>query len=183
MITADQIAVHLFGDYCAQSDWMAQNKTKSWFPAACHALTYSLPFWMFQPTLRVWLVILGTHYLIDRYRLARYVAWAKNFLAPKAWWGLSVDGWKLIDEDIAKLWRAAKSGVQHPNGPFSDTGMVGFMIGQAYTEIKYARTLPFSVCSATGYPPSTPPWLSVWLMIILDNLIHIAVNGAAIKYL
>lgn len=29
-----------------------------------------------------WLVIFGTHFLIDRYRLARYVVWAKNWLGP-----------------------------------------------------------------------------------------------------
>ena len=74
--------LHLIGDYCTQSDWMANNKTLRWFPAFCHALVYSLPFWMLGPSLRAWLVIFGTHYLIDRYRLARYVVWAKNFLAP-----------------------------------------------------------------------------------------------------
>lgn len=30
-----------------------------------------------------WLVIFGTHFLIDRFRLARYVVWAKNWLGPK----------------------------------------------------------------------------------------------------
>jgi hypothetical protein len=82
MITADQIVVHLAGDYLTQSDWMASFKTKSSFAALCHAAVYSVPFWLFHPTVSAWLVIFGTHYLIDRYRLARYVVWAKNFLAP-----------------------------------------------------------------------------------------------------
>jgi hypothetical protein len=29
-----------------------------------------------------WLVIFSTHFLIDRFRLARYVVWAKNWIAP-----------------------------------------------------------------------------------------------------
>lgn len=36
---------------------------------------------------------------------------------------------------------------------------------------------------ATGYPSSTPPWLAVWLMIIVDNTLHILINVLAVKYL
>jgi hypothetical protein len=43
MITADQILIHAIGDYILQSDWMANEKTKRWFPAACHALVYQDP--------------------------------------------------------------------------------------------------------------------------------------------
>ena len=67
-----------------------------------------------------------THALIDRYRLARYVCWAKNFLAPKMW--------------------------------------------------RYS----WGACSATGYHENKPSWLAVWLMIIADNAIHIAINGVAL---
>jgi purine-cytosine permease-like protein len=34
--------------------------------------------------------------------------------------------------------------------------------------------------TATGYPAETPAWLSVWLLIIADNVLHILINGAAI---
>lgn len=82
MITGDQIVAHLVGDYLLQSDWMAQEKVKRFLPAAIHALVYSLAFLFFRPSLAAWLAILIPHYLIDRYRLARYVVWAKNFLCP-----------------------------------------------------------------------------------------------------
>lgn len=82
MITADQLFLHAVGDYVTQSDWMASNKTKQDLPALCHALVYSLPFLALKPSLLAWIVIFATHFLIDRYRLARYVVWAKNFLAP-----------------------------------------------------------------------------------------------------
>ena len=82
-----QLLAHLIGDYLLQSDWMAQNKTKQAWPALVHALTYSLLFIPLAmragaPQL-CWFAIVSTHFLIDRYRLARYVVWAKNFIAPK----------------------------------------------------------------------------------------------------
>lgn len=43
----------------------------------------SVPFLPLRPTKKQVVLLVGTHYLIDRYRLARYVVWAKNQLAPK----------------------------------------------------------------------------------------------------
>lgn len=81
-----QLILHLVGDYVTQSDWMAQNKTKADWPAACHALVYSLPFLFIVDSVLAMLVICSSHYLIDRYRLARYVVWAKNvFFDPDFW--------------------------------------------------------------------------------------------------
>lgn len=80
---SDQLIAHAVGDYLLQSDWMANEKTKSNVAAAAHAATYTLPFLALQPTAKQVALIAGTHYLIDRYRLARYVCWAKNYLAPK----------------------------------------------------------------------------------------------------
>jgi Protein of unknown function (DUF3307) len=78
-----QLLLHLWGDYILQSDWMAQNKTRSWFPAFVHALLYSVIFTLLRPSLTAWLVIFSTHLVIDRYRLARFVVMAKNwFLSP-----------------------------------------------------------------------------------------------------
>lgn len=122
-----QLILHLIGDYVTQSDWMAQNKTKRHFPALVHAVTYSLPFLLLSPSLAAFSVILGTHFLIDRFRLARYVCWVKNFLGP--------------------------------------------------------GNLPWSECSATGYPPDRPAWLAVWLMIIADNTLHLAINYSALRWL
>lgn len=33
---------------------------------------------------------------------------------------------------------------------------------------------------ATGYPSSTPAWMSTWLMIIADNTIHLIINVWAV---
>lgn len=74
-----QLILHLFGDYLTQSDWMANKKTSSTWAAFCHATIYSLPF-LAIGSVRAVLVIWSTHLLIDRFRLARYVVFAKNFL-------------------------------------------------------------------------------------------------------
>lgn len=36
---------------------------------------------------------------------------------------------------------------------------------------------------ATGFPQSVPKWMSVWMLIIVDNTIHVAINFAAIIFL
>lgn len=82
-----QLILHLIGDYVTQSDWMAQNKTKRFAPAAAHAIVYSLPFLLLKPSWTAFAVILVTHFLIDRYRLARFVVWAKNVIFEPAMWG------------------------------------------------------------------------------------------------
>lgn len=77
-----QIILHLWGDYLLQSDWMAQNKTKDSRAAFAHAAAYSLPFLLLTRSIPAMAVIFFTHAAIDRFRLARYIVWAKNFLGP-----------------------------------------------------------------------------------------------------
>jgi hypothetical protein len=120
------LLAHMVGDYLIQSHWMATEKTKRWWPAIAHAVTYGLPFLAITRNPIALVVIVGTHAVIDRYRLARHVVWAKNHLAP------------------------------HGFNP------------------------SWSECSGTGYPPHTPPWLAVWLMIIADNTIHVLINSAVL---
>lgn len=122
----EQILFHLIGDYITQTDWMATEKTKKTFAAFCHATVYALPFLLIASPLAVF-VIWITHLLIDRYRLARYVVFAKNW----------VTNTKLVWSD----------------------------------------------CQATGYPSQTPIWLSVWLLIIADNTLHLIINYLAIRWL
>lgn len=69
---------HLFGDYVLQTDRMATMKTCSWLWAIMHGLAYSLPFMLFCRSLPALAVIAGSHIVIDRYRLARYVIILKN---------------------------------------------------------------------------------------------------------
>jgi len=127
LIVADQLLAHAVGDYMLQSDWMATEKTKRLWVAFVHAACYSLPFLLLRPSLAAWLVIVVTRALIDRYRLARYFVWAKEWLSPN-------------------------------------------------------RPPPLAECPM-GYNAEKPAWLAVWLLIIADNAMHVAINGAALKYL
>ena len=129
MITANQIIIHMVGDYVLQSDWMANTKTKQSLACFIHVVLYTLPFMLLTTSWKALLVIMVSHFVIDRWRLARYVGYVKNLLAPRADW---------------KKW---------------------------------------SDCSTTGYDKDKPLWMSVWLMIIVDQIMHIIINALAIKYL
>jgi hypothetical protein len=76
---------HMFGDYVVQSDWMANQKTSEHLPAAAHAVTYAACFLPLTRSWRALAVIGGTHFVIDRWRLARHVCWAKNQATPSAY--------------------------------------------------------------------------------------------------
>lgn len=82
-ITAGQLVAHAIGDYVIQSDWMAMDKTKNKLVALLHALTYALPFLFFTQYWKPLVFIVLTHYIIDHWRLARYICYWKNQLAPR----------------------------------------------------------------------------------------------------
>ena len=74
---------HMVGDYLLQSHWMATEKRKDNKAAAIHAALYTAAFLPHKPKLTALVGIGVTHYLIDRYGLARYVVHAKNHLSPE----------------------------------------------------------------------------------------------------
>lgn len=115
---------HLVGDYVIQSDWMARAKTSSHIPAALHGATYAACFLPLTRDPRALAIIGGTHYLIDRYRLAKHVTWLKNQVAPKG---------------------------ERPGH------------------------------TATGYRGDMPDFMSVWLLIIADNVMHLAINHYTLR--
>lgn len=79
-----QILAHLWGDYILQSDWMALNKSKRTWPCLVHVLLYTACFLFVTTSWKALAVIGVTHFLIDRFGLARYVVFAKNHMAPFA---------------------------------------------------------------------------------------------------
>lgn len=95
---AGLLLAHLTGDYVLQSHWMATRKTQAWAPAIAHAAVYTACYLPVTRSLLVLAVICGTHAVIDRYRLARHLVWAKNHLAPAcgrppAWADCSATGY------------------------------------------------------------------------------------------
>lgn len=124
-----QLIAHLIGDYFLQSDWMASEKTKKSLAALAHVFTYTIPFLFLTRSITALAVVMGTHFIIDRWRLARYVCWVKNWAAPLGW------------------------------------------------------NKPWSECAGTGYTSDKPAFLAIWLLIIVDNTMHIICNALALRYL
>lgn len=102
----EQLILHLFGDYISQTDWMAKNKTKRSDAAAAHALVYSLPFLLLADSAWAMFVICFTHFLIDRYRLARFVVFAKNKITSPSlsWSDASGTGYHKDDPAWLAVW-------------------------------------------------------------------------------
>jgi len=128
MFTANQIVCHLIGDYIFQSDWMATRKISSSLVAFIHALTYSIPFLFLTQNVYSLSFIVGTHFLVDRFRVARYLIFVKNFLSPRSDW------------------------------------------------------LTWQECSKTGFSSNKPDFMSIWLLIIVDNILHILCNAVALTF-
>lgn len=84
--------------------------------ALAHAGIYSMPFFLLAPSFW-WLLIFGTHFFIDRYRLAQH-------------W-ICLVNWKWDGDNF-------------------------------------------------GFSEDKPKWMSVWLLIIVDNTFHIIFNSTAI---
>src|SRR4029453_4162508 len=80
----EQLILHLFGDFVTQSDWMAVNKSKRTWPALCHVTLYSVPFFLIGSAREV-AVIFVSHFIIDRFRLIRYLIWTKNWMGPEGY--------------------------------------------------------------------------------------------------
>jgi hypothetical protein len=117
----NELICHLIGDYCLQNHWMAARKTSSWFAASIHGLAYMVPFVVLgSASVAALLVMLATHVVIDRFRLARY--WVEFY-------GIGTGG-----------------------------------------------------VFCPSQPPA-PDYLRVWLLIIVDNTIHLTINRAAIELL
>lgn len=163
MITADQILCHLVGDYLLQSDWQALEKVKKSTACLVHAICYTLPFLFLTHSWKSLLIIAGTHFIIDRWRLARYVCWVKNYLAPK--W---IEGPKVETKEPNVI-------AGYANGT-SEVLEYGW-------KTRMLRNYPWSECSATGYHKDRPVWLSVWLLIIADNTMHLICNGLALRFM
>jgi len=121
----EQLLAHLVGDYILQSHDMAVNKTKSNYWAAYHAVTYSLPFLFLSQSFLVIGIIILTHFVIDRFKVAIQVTKLKNYIFGN------------VDKAVFSL--------------------------------------------SNGYPKETPVWLSTWLIIILDNTLHLIINYLALS--
>lgn len=77
------LLVHFWADYVFQTDWMALNKHKNNAACLAHVIVYTACFLLITQSWQALAVIGGTHYLIDRYQLTKYVTYWKNRLFNK----------------------------------------------------------------------------------------------------
>lgn len=124
-----ELLAHLTGDYVIQNSWEANEKVNSNLPALSHAAKYTACFLPLTRNPKALAIIGGTHYILDRYRLAKQVAWAKNQIG--------------VPQEYRYSWEEGKTNA--------------------------------------GYSKNTPVWLSIWLMIIADNTIHMTINYLTLK--
>ena len=103
-----QLILHLFGDYILQSDWMAATKTKRSIPCFVHCITYTIPFFILTNSAIALLFIFSSHFLLDRFRLVRYLIWFKNELSPweyrRPWDECSVTGYPNNKPSWLSVW-------------------------------------------------------------------------------
>lgn len=117
-----QLFLHMIGDYITQNHWLANTKVKNsligYLACFIHVLLYSLPFLAIGSFQAVGVIFI-THYLIDKFRLAKYIVMVKNWTFD----------------------------------------------------------------TPTGFPKGAPDYIAVWILFIVDNILHVIINYLALKYL
>ena len=113
------LVAHMIGDYIIQNDFIAIEKTKKTVYALIHVALYAIPFYFIVGFSYPLLLIIASHFFIDRFRLATY--WIKLI------------NWNWNSKNF-------------------------------------------------GFNKEKPMWMSVWLMIIYDNIFHIIINSIAIYW-
>jgi len=141
----EQLLAHLVGDFILQNHWMANRKTQVTWIAVFHAVTYGLPFLFLTRHWQPLALIVVSHFIIDRWRLARVVT---------------------------DVWGTGKPGVVMPF-----LAHVVYVIWPGTEERRRAAE------GVLKPPDESPAWLTVWLLFIVDNIIHLAINHVALKWL
>lgn len=159
-----QLIAHLIGDYVFQSHTMAIKKTSSWKWALIHAFFYGIPFLFLVTSPLQWLVIVLTHAYIDHWKIAD--RWCRFYGVghPGLWW-TEADRRAQVEiaaEALYNTWKDKQGWM--PWVPLGTNGGNGLMRAEAREQVK-DQTFP--------YPP---PFLGVWLTIIVDNTLHLLIN-------
>lgn len=150
-----ELIAHLLGDYVFQNHWMAVNKTKNFGVAFIHAVFYGFPFLLLASSWNALAIIVLTHAFIDRFQVAKY--WCE-------FWGVGTHG-HVMSTIYTTFSASEHADYAHVNDHW----------------YAYPHGLP-NLTSPIGVPDA-PPFLAVWLKIIVDNTMHLAINHYALNYL
>ena len=169
----NQLLCHLFGDFFLQSDWMALNKSKRSWPCLVHVCLYALPFLLLTHSWKALAIIAGTHFIIDRFGVARYLIWLKNHLDLHGF-----PPWKLCSRTGYFDERTEDEFTVNFTTALSQSGNV--VVPPKEFDEKMDLLQAYMAAKKTHAP--RPLFITVWLTIIADNSLHLFFNFLALKY-
>jgi uncharacterized protein DUF3307 len=148
-----QIFAHLIGDYILQSDWMAMNKSKRTWPCLVHVLLYTSCFLFLTTSWKALLVIGGVHFILDR--------------------------WPVIIRRL--IWLKNHINPNFKYVPFEKCRVTGYfdtILMESNADIAFVDKSE----TVNGFQPRLN-YITIWLYIITDNLLHLLTNYLALTYL
>jgi hypothetical protein len=131
---------------------MAVNKTSNYLIALLHALFYTLPFLFLTDRIDILIIIMATHVIIDHHRIAKY--WVQL-------WGIGEAG--EIPIFLEPILRGTYK-VARPDTTFNDM----------------LKNKEFDTVLASKLPDAASHYISFWLLVIVDNTMHLLVNHWAL---
>ena len=151
---------HFFGDYIAQTDWMAMNKSKKSWNCFVHVLIYTSCFLVLTTSWKALLFIGVTHFILDRWHviLRRMIWWKNHFPTFK-----------------------------YP--PFKYCNTTGYYDDSPYNTYyliqnpKNAFDNEWNKSMIKSYGQPRLFFITMWLYIIQDNLLHLICNLIALTLL
>ena len=176
----EQLLIHCIGDYWLQADWAALHKTKSWKAALWHVFLYGLPFMILTRHFLPLVLIVGTHLLIDKFALAKYLCYAKNNLAPR--W-ITVHRLVGICEECQVPTTLTHSDEAHKLACYRCKSSEHMTMKPNLGYDTEVRNYPWEECKGNGYHEKKPIWLTTWLFILTDNSMHLCINYLVLRYL
>jgi hypothetical protein len=139
---------HFFGDYIAQTDWMALNKGQKTLNCLVHVSIYTAFFLFLTLSWKALLFIGATHFILDRWHiiLKRIIWWKNHFPTGK-----------------------------YPPFKYCDTS--------GYYDESPINSLKPSADIVEKYGKPRPFYITIWLYIISDNILHLICNLIALLFL
>jgi hypothetical protein len=148
---------HLVGDFWLQSDWCALNKAKKgwegFFACLIHCLIYTSCFLLLTFSWKALLFIFATHFILDRFPII-----IKKF-----------------------IWLKNHIGPTMEYPPFHWCDSTGYYDDSPYN--RWADRPIKGESAFAKYGNRRPFFITIWLYIISDNVLHLIFNYIALTLL
>jgi hypothetical protein len=145
---------HLIGDYWLQSDWCAMNKSKKSWPCLVHVLIYTACFLLITTSWKALLFIGATHFILDRFHI-------------------------ILKKMI--YWKNHFPTLNYPLYGYCDT--TGYYDDSLYNSYKWGNDKVGDTVTEKQFGKPRHFFITMWLYIISDNIIHLICNLIALTLL